>query len=72
MIRASKAEIIGTVAMMILLVQAVTVLHPILKVIIYKKNPTAPESINHFISAVFGAFILYINIKTSKTHDAIK
>ena len=62
----------GVVVIMILLVAAVTVAHPLLKVIIYRKNPNAPDARNHFISALCFIFILANKAIISKAQDAAK
>jgi hypothetical protein len=70
--RANKAVITGTVAITTLPVAAVTVSSPLLKAIMYKKNPTAPAARNHGRSALFGSFILVWTAIAAKVQDAVK
>jgi hypothetical protein len=62
----------GAVAIIRLLVEAETVVDPLLNKMIYEKKPKKPAKTNHFKSFLSGIFIFMNNARTIKNRDAKK
>ena len=69
---ANRAVATGTMAITTLAVADVTAATPLLKAMVQKKNPNAPDATNIGISDLRGIFILVNTTVMIKVQDAIK